>query len=156
MALAATTVPCTAAPLSIAGWPWTSIVSATLPEKLCPPWLPLELKGWDKRMLITLPAAMTNGGGGAACACAGALSVEPPVPVDASFDPGAPGFVFGVALANGTGLALALFAPLEFGLPAPGLLQPAKNNKASSTTKEHELARFTQPPMFLGYRLRAF
>src|SRR5262249_37487699 len=90
MALAPTTVPCAVAPLAITVSPFTSTGSATLPEKLCPSWLPLELSGSLSRMVITLPAGITTGWGAwACCPVPEALPLAAPPLVAPACPPGA-------------------------------------------------------------------
>jgi hypothetical protein len=97
-------------------------------------------------MTIALPAGMTKGWGGPAWADAlpavwfPVASPEPPVPS---------GF------AAGLGLALALF-PLLATLPALGLLQPMKKNRARSPIRENKRADFTQPPCASEIRIEDF
>jgi hypothetical protein len=105
--------------------------------------------------MIALPACMTKGWGGTAWAWA------PPLPADgfpvASPEPGiASGFAagLGLALVPGAGLALALF-PVLAKLPALGLLQPAKKNRAKNT-RENKRADFTQAPLRSKIRIEDF
>ncbi|PYP88238.1 MAG: hypothetical protein DMG65_15330 [Candidatus Angelobacter sp. Gp1-AA117] len=72
MALAATTVPCAEAPLSITVLPSTVIGSATVAEKSWPAWLLFELSVSPRRTVTTVPAGMVTACSAATVFLAGA------------------------------------------------------------------------------------
>src|SRR5215472_995535 len=61
MALAATTVPCAAAPSLITVLPSTTTGSATVAEKPCPAWLVSELSDSPRRTVMCVPAGIARG-----------------------------------------------------------------------------------------------